>query len=899
LDFDGVRIFNPETKQPVFAVWAWVRVTSFQFDDDEDKDEDAMDIFTLVIEGIGQFQFECDDGKVMVQSFTDFIAKSKLGAEQQRSVSEPDVTVAVSAVTSSEILAILSVPDPEISSTKPLVESPSNGKHRMMVDEVEVSTLVPRSLLDPLLAANGKCANDSDSSTGSDSEDETTVRWGPRIRRSKSRLARAGQPLFKRKLSQEDDPAVAMQHIQEYMQKDFENVMIGWKHQHPSGSFAQFLVDKFPENIKLREPLGMANRNGSGPLGRHHNRRTSREHWVPDEAVSSCQHCEVEFTFVVRRHHCRQCGNIFCGNCSQGLMMRLIRGSKQYKRVCIDCENNLAETGMDDVLARRSPPRSPLASAFHKRNGSSSSKKKKKHARSESDGSIGSGSAAVMASTMASTCMPKDKGVGGRSESSGSGSRVGTGSAEGSGAGECQPAYNREDGLFSSFTVDALDEEALSQVIELASIDAASIDALSARRKSKNDKNDASRASGTPEKSNAPSLGDTAAADEKDDASIASASAALLPPSACTLDKAVDVVWIDPRVLGPQWSGLFDSFTADTPLHVMGNAPTLSPPPRGSKIRTPPLATARQRQETSESDDVPFDGAPFDEDDDDDGEVVSNVSSVFAQEPDADDGSSASASDPAKESSGDDSENGVTTNDSLSGWLCKQPHSTSRTNRTGTWRKHWFSSDRSTGDNTLLYFRSDQEVAEPRCTIYLDSTVVEEDADDETLFRLKPSHTTVLLPTVEEEPGGESAATAATTPTSSTSPTPGESGGVRSEKVWGEGGVQEGWAEWLFKAPSKHSRNRWVRFLVQSIADAEQFSAAVAVLVKEGKRYGEIKRALKTQYGREITTGERARIRRARHQHDGSGEGKSATEQELAVALSPLKAAGDRLHNSI
>lgn len=31
---------------------------------------------------------------------------------------------------------------------------------------------------------------------------------------------------------------------------------------------------------------------------------------VPDSHVSMCQVCDVEFTTVVRRHHCRNCGKV-------------------------------------------------------------------------------------------------------------------------------------------------------------------------------------------------------------------------------------------------------------------------------------------------------------------------------------------------------------------------------------------------------------------------------------------------------------------------------------------------------------------------------------------------------------------------------------------------------------
>lgn len=38
--------------------------------------------------------------------------------------------------------------------------------------------------------------------------------------------------------------------------------------------------------------------------------------WQPDEAVKACPICGASFTFFYRRHHCRKCGRVVCGECS-------------------------------------------------------------------------------------------------------------------------------------------------------------------------------------------------------------------------------------------------------------------------------------------------------------------------------------------------------------------------------------------------------------------------------------------------------------------------------------------------------------------------------------------------------------------------------------------------------
>ncbi|XP_063833347.1 myotubularin-related protein 4-like [Ostrinia nubilalis] len=39
--------------------------------------------------------------------------------------------------------------------------------------------------------------------------------------------------------------------------------------------------------------------------------------WLPDSAAPRCQHCRNHFWLARRRHHCRRCGGIFCGSCSE------------------------------------------------------------------------------------------------------------------------------------------------------------------------------------------------------------------------------------------------------------------------------------------------------------------------------------------------------------------------------------------------------------------------------------------------------------------------------------------------------------------------------------------------------------------------------------------------------
>jgi len=58
--------------------------------------------------------------------------------------------------------------------------------------------------------------------------------------------------------------------------------------------------------------------------------------WVPDRRVTMCQKCAVEFTVLVRRHHCRACGQVVCSTCSANKAPLKYR-SWNPARVCDIC----------------------------------------------------------------------------------------------------------------------------------------------------------------------------------------------------------------------------------------------------------------------------------------------------------------------------------------------------------------------------------------------------------------------------------------------------------------------------------------------------------------------------------------------------------------------------------
>lgn len=59
--------------------------------------------------------------------------------------------------------------------------------------------------------------------------------------------------------------------------------------------------------------------------------------WIPDHEVKNCMSCVTPFTPFRRRHHCRNCGGVFCNICSKSQKPLPKYGLIKAVRVCRDC----------------------------------------------------------------------------------------------------------------------------------------------------------------------------------------------------------------------------------------------------------------------------------------------------------------------------------------------------------------------------------------------------------------------------------------------------------------------------------------------------------------------------------------------------------------------------------
>lgn len=73
--------------------------------------------------------------------------------------------------------------------------------------------------------------------------------------------------------------------------------------------------------------------------------------WLPDQFAPLCQLCSAAFSSSNRRHHCRHCGRIACGDCSADKVAIPKFGVSKPTRVCTDCAPVLrGKSGMAPVV---------------------------------------------------------------------------------------------------------------------------------------------------------------------------------------------------------------------------------------------------------------------------------------------------------------------------------------------------------------------------------------------------------------------------------------------------------------------------------------------------------------------------------------------------------------------
>uniref|UniRef100_A0A8C2G6J3 phosphatidylinositol-3,5-bisphosphate 3-phosphatase n=1 Tax=Cyprinus carpio TaxID=7962 RepID=A0A8C2G6J3_CYPCA len=72
--------------------------------------------------------------------------------------------------------------------------------------------------------------------------------------------------------------------------------------------------------------------------------------WFSDHAPSRCYGCERTFWLTARKHHCRNCGNVFCASCCDQKVAVSSQQLREHNHVCQACYGHLRPSAVPPAL---------------------------------------------------------------------------------------------------------------------------------------------------------------------------------------------------------------------------------------------------------------------------------------------------------------------------------------------------------------------------------------------------------------------------------------------------------------------------------------------------------------------------------------------------------------------
>ncbi|VDI05792.1 Hypothetical predicted protein, partial [Mytilus galloprovincialis] len=73
----------------------------------------------------------------------------------------------------------------------------------------------------------------------------------------------------------------------------------------------------------------------------------AKDKWLDEKDITQCMQCRTEFSFTIRKHHCRICGRVFCHQCSDN-WMQTAHSSKKSRacRMCFEKSKQLEDDSL-------------------------------------------------------------------------------------------------------------------------------------------------------------------------------------------------------------------------------------------------------------------------------------------------------------------------------------------------------------------------------------------------------------------------------------------------------------------------------------------------------------------------------------------------------------------------
>ncbi|CAG2101323.1 unnamed protein product [Medioppia subpectinata] len=122
--------------------------------------------------------------------------------------------------------------------------------------------------------------------------------------------------------------------------EDSDNLRFGWQIKTPTKSFAVYAAtatEKVEWMAHINKCVDELIKAGNRPAEEH------AAVWKPDKTSNICMHCKkTQFTVINRRHHCRSCGDVVCGQCSKSKFLIPNQSAKPV-RVCDGCYDKLGK----------------------------------------------------------------------------------------------------------------------------------------------------------------------------------------------------------------------------------------------------------------------------------------------------------------------------------------------------------------------------------------------------------------------------------------------------------------------------------------------------------------------------------------------------------------------------
>lgn len=81
-------------------------------------------------------------------------------------------------------------------------------------------------------------------------------------------------------------------------------------------------------------------------------------YWIPDDMTNQCMQCDIKFSMMKRRHHCRACGLLLCSSCCSEKFHVHYLGTEG--RVCRNCHEILVKAQQQQNQPRNPNPANPM-----------------------------------------------------------------------------------------------------------------------------------------------------------------------------------------------------------------------------------------------------------------------------------------------------------------------------------------------------------------------------------------------------------------------------------------------------------------------------------------------------------------------------------------------------------